>query len=295
MTAHIPQSIARLPHRVVRARRQWTIRPLRLGSGLVLFAYLAEHLANHALGLVSVSAAETGLRAATMVWHSAAGTLLLYGAAVTHLTLAIGTLCSRRMLRMPMAETFRVALGFGVPLLLIGHFATTRGAFALYGVAPDYHRIVWMLVSSGGEGRQLALLTPGWLHGCMGLNFAFGYHPLWRRLRPLLLAVALLLPVLAALGFLAMGRELAHLGADSVWRATHVTLLDVRQRAGVEHLRDGLLAGYLTVVCAALLVRALRTALENRPAGHPLSRGSIMLTRAPTTRASGASPRRFSQ
>jgi adenylate cyclase len=299
MTAHIPPSITRLVHRVVQVRLQWTIRSLRLGSGLVLFAYLAAHLANHALGLVSVAAAETGLRAATIVWHSAAGTLLLYGAAVTHLALAIGTLCSRRMLHMPVSEAFRIALGFGIPLLLIGHFATTRGAFELYGVPPDYHRIVWMLFSSGGEGRQLALLAPGWLHGCMGLNLAFGYHPFWRRLRPLLLAAALLLPVLAALGFLAMGRELALLGADPVWRAAHVTLLDARQGAGVEHLRQWLLAGYLTVVCAALLVRTLRAALENRSARGSLSRGSIVITQAQAgsrvKRASCATRRRVSQ
>jgi hypothetical protein len=149
----------------------------------VLFGYLASHLANHALGLVSIAAAETGLRIAMAVWHSAPGTLLLYGAAATHLALALGTLCSRRLLRMPASKILRVALGFGMPLLLIGHFATTRAAFELYGVAPDYHRIVWMLFSSGGEGRQLALLAPGWVHGCLGLNFAFGRRPLWRRRR----------------------------------------------------------------------------------------------------------------
>jgi adenylate cyclase len=288
MTAHIPQSIARLLHRVMHVRLQWTIHPLRLGSGLVLFAYLAAHLANHALGLVSVATAETGLRAATMVWHSAAGTLLLYGAAATHLALAIGTLCSRRVLRVPVSEVFRIVLGFGIPLLLIGHFATARGAFELYGVPPDYHRIVWMLFSSGGEGRQLALLAPGWLHGCMGLNFAFGHHPFWRRLRPLLFAAALLLPVLAALGFLAMGRELVLLGADPVWRAAHVTLLDVRQRAGVEHLREWLLAVYLGAIGVALIVHAMRCALESTPTRLPPSRPALAATSA-SARAKSAS------
>ena len=32
-----------------------TRRDLRLGSGLVLFAYITAHLANHTLGLVSVN------------------------------------------------------------------------------------------------------------------------------------------------------------------------------------------------------------------------------------------------
>jgi hypothetical protein len=40
-----------------------TRRDLRLGSGLVPFAYLTAHLANQALGLVSVNVAEGRERA----------------------------------------------------------------------------------------------------------------------------------------------------------------------------------------------------------------------------------------
>jgi adenylate cyclase len=203
------------------------------------------------------------------VWHSAPATLLLYGAAATHFALALGTLCSRRLSGMPPSDIMRIAFGFGIPVLLIGHFATTRAAFELYGVTPDYHRIVWMLFFSGGEGRQLALLAPGWLHGCLGLNFAFRRRPLWRRLRPLLFGVALLLPVLAALGFLAMGRELAVFGADPAWRAAHVTLLDARQHVGVEHVREWLLAAYVGAIGVALLVRAIRAVLEDTAQRDP--------------------------
>ena len=52
-----------------RSRFQFTLpsrRDLRWTSGVVLMAYTAMHLANHALGLVSLTAAETvlgGLRA----------------------------------------------------------------------------------------------------------------------------------------------------------------------------------------------------------------------------------------
>jgi hypothetical protein len=53
------QSIARRFDRIVQARLRPAIRALRLVSGLVLFGYLASHVANHALGLVSIAAAET--------------------------------------------------------------------------------------------------------------------------------------------------------------------------------------------------------------------------------------------
>jgi adenylate cyclase len=39
-----------------------TVRRLRLLSGLVMFAYIAMHLVNHALGIVSLALAEGGLR-----------------------------------------------------------------------------------------------------------------------------------------------------------------------------------------------------------------------------------------
>src|SRR5437016_12884990 len=96
-----------------------TRRDLRLGSGLVLFAYITAHLANHALGLVSVNVAEVGLRVAVTFWHSVPGTVLLYSAAAIHLALAMVAVYERRTLRSPVTEALRVALGFGIPLLLI--------------------------------------------------------------------------------------------------------------------------------------------------------------------------------
>jgi adenylate cyclase len=241
-----------------------TRRDLRLGSGLVLFAYLAAHLANHALGLVSLSAAEIGLRMAVAVWHSSLGTALLYGAAATHLALAVRAVYERRTLRMPPIEAVRIVLGFSMPLLLIGHFATARVGYELYGLSPDYHRIVWALWNSDGQGRQLALLAPGWVHGCLGVNFAFGRSQLYRRLRPLLLGIALLLPLLAALGFLAMSRDLAALGENRSWLETHVSMMNENHSIALARIRDALLVAYVGVIGAALAGRALRATLQHK-------------------------------
>jgi hypothetical protein len=46
------------------------LRRLRLLSGLVMFAYIAIHLANHALGIISLSLAEGGLRLEVAFWRS---------------------------------------------------------------------------------------------------------------------------------------------------------------------------------------------------------------------------------
>jgi adenylate cyclase len=214
------------------------------------------------LGLLSVNSAEAALRVAVAVWHSRLGSVLLYGAATTHLALALVSIYERRTLRMPALEAVRVALGFGIPLLLIGHLATTRFAFELYGLTPDYARIVWTLWTSDGEGKQLALLVPGWLHGCLGLKFAFERRPLFQRMRPWLSAGAVVLPILAALGFFSMGRQLVSLGANSAWLEAHVPLLTVHQKIRLEQLRHALLLMYLGAVGLTFAARELRALFE---------------------------------
>src|SRR6516162_11062402 len=94
------------------------------------------------------------------------------------------------------------------PINMPGHAITTRLEYELIGVPSTYTRIVSDLWARDGEWQHMGLLAPGWLHGCLGLNFAFGRRPFWRRYRFVLFSVALLLPVLSALGFVEMGREL---------------------------------------------------------------------------------------
>jgi len=246
----------------VLARRP-TQRDIRLASGLALFAYVTSHLVNHALGLISIDVAERGLALGVLIWQSVPGTVLLYGAAATHLTLAFVAIYRRRTLRMPPADLLRILLGLGIPLLLIGHAVATRLAHELYDYAPEYHRVVWMLWTSNGEGRQLALLVPGWLHGCLGLHFAFCRHWLYQRLRFVLFAGALLLPVLSGLGFLSMGKELA---ASPSFRAAVDATPAAAPADGLAlaRLRDGALALYFSAIALIFAVREIRGLIERQ-------------------------------
>src|SRR5580693_897739 len=92
---------------------------LRLLSGTVLLTYIALHLANHALGLISLDAAEAGLAVAVIVWHSMPMTIVLYSAAATHVMLAIFAVYERRTLKLPPVELLRIALGLWLPVMLI--------------------------------------------------------------------------------------------------------------------------------------------------------------------------------
>lgn len=102
------------------------LRTVHWTSGLVLWGYAALHLGNHALGLVSLEAAEALRRAVHGLWRTVPGSVLLYGALALHMGLALHALWRRRSLRMPALEAARLALGLCLPLLLALHVPATR-------------------------------------------------------------------------------------------------------------------------------------------------------------------------
>ena len=105
-----------------------------------------------------------------------------------HFLLALWAVYERRTFRLPPAELLRIVLGFTLPILLIGHAVSTRLAYDLFGLSSDYARVVGNLWASDSQGRQLGLLAPGWLHGCLGLHFVLNRRPLYRKLRFVLFA-----------------------------------------------------------------------------------------------------------
>lgn len=248
------------------SRRRW-----RLASGLVLFGYVTTHLVNHALGLVSLDAAEAMLRVAVRIWGSVPGTLLLYGAVGVHVALAFVALYERRTLRMPLVEIVRYVLGFTIPLLLIPHVTATRLAAEL-GASPVYGRVVWQIVQADLAPQQLTLLTVVWIHATIGLFMWLRPRPWFARWSHALFALACLVPVLAALGFLAMTKELAAEAANPAFataQAAYREELDAAQRAALERMRDGWFYGYVALFAAVILARQVRAVLGRR-------RGSVV-------------------
>ncbi|RYF25495.1 MAG: adenylate/guanylate cyclase domain-containing protein [Comamonadaceae bacterium] len=226
-----------------------TVRNLRWSSGVVMWVYVALHLANHATGLVSLDAAEDLRRLLHGLWGTLAGTVLLYGAVAVHLGVAAVAVWQRRSLRMPAVEAVRLGLGLCLPLLLAAHFSGTRWAQAWWGVDPSYARIVRALWSPENITLQLLLLTTAWAHGCLGLHLAMRLRAGWRRQQPLLLTGAVLLPVLATLGLLAMAREIAASGLPAPAGPTPEASQALRQ------LTDALRGWWVLALAALLAVR----------------------------------------
>ena len=248
------------------------VRRLRLATGLVLFAYLVTHYANHALGLVSLAAMEAGRRWFAWLWDGWPGGLLLGGALTLHLVLALWALYVRRSLGgMRRWEAGQLLLGLAVPPLLAIHLLGTKVAALLFGTDPLYAYLLLVLwVYSPWIGLQQAVLVlVAWCHGCLGLHFWLRIRPWYGRVRLLLFSVALLLPVLALLGFAEAGREVARLNLDPAWRdqaaaAIHFPTAD--QVALVYRLQAWCLWGFGALVAAVLAARLVRDRLVRRAA-----------------------------
>ena len=76
-------------------------RTTRLWAGLILFVFVLTHLLNHAVGIFGVDAMQVAQNWRVAVWRSMPGTVLLYGAALLHILLAVKRIVQRRTWRMP--------------------------------------------------------------------------------------------------------------------------------------------------------------------------------------------------
>ena len=217
---------------------------------------------NHALGLWSIDLAEAGLTVAVLLWQSVPGTVLLYGSAALHFAMALRAVYERRSWRLPLIEWARLWAGFSLPWLLIGHAVATRAAASLYGFQPSYKHVVANIIASGNHDWQLALLAPGWLHGCLGLWISLRRYPTIYRARQLLIGVVVGIPLLSALGFAEMVRTVD--AVQSV--ALPANPATIARTVALSLWERSLTTAYLAVVAAAFLAGFVRNQIEARGA-----------------------------
>ena len=183
----------------------WRTRA-RIISGLVLFTYVLLHYLNIGLGLFSLELMERASDWRRVVSRSMVGTVLLYGALLTHLGLALYRLARRRTLRMPMTEMLQIALGLTIPFFLMAHLVHTRVAASAYDVNDRMGYIAGLIWNSTSGWNQAILLLVVWVHACIGLHMWLRVLPAWRRAQPVMVSLATLIPAFALAGFLVQGR-----------------------------------------------------------------------------------------
>jgi len=245
------------------------VRQIRLWAGLVLFTYLTTHFLNHALGLVSVDAMLAGREWFVLLWRSRLGTLALYTAFTVHLLLAYWSLYRRRTLRMPAWEATQLILGLTIPLLLVSHVVGTRLAHEFAGTRDSYGLVLlvlWTLDPVAGW-RQAIVLVIAWLHGCVGLHFWLRLRAWYRRYAWPIYSGALLLPVLALLGFAGGGREIGRRAENPAY-VTEVMAAarrpNAEQRLVLGRVSDSVFWGHLAMIALVLAARAVREQFRRR-------------------------------
>jgi adenylate cyclase len=242
------------------------IQRIRLLAGLVLFTYVTTHLLNHSLGLISLAAAEAGRFWFLAVWRQPVVTLLLYASLLTHVTLALYAIYRRRHLRIPVWEIVRLSLGLLIPLQLVNHVFGTRVAHEAFGYRDTYAAQVllyWVLNPMAGA-QQIALLLVAWCHGWLGMYHWLRVKPYRALTLPTLQVLGPLLPLVAVLGFVAMGHQVDALAADPAWRAQAYTRLPPDEQATIVAWREAVLAIFLASAALVFVARPIRTAWQRR-------------------------------
>lgn len=188
------------------------VRTVRIISGLVMLYYVVIHLANHALGNISLDLMEAAQPWTVEFFRTDLGTVILGGAALTHFTLALWAVYLKRRFSMPVWEATQIVLGFTIPFLLIKHIVAARLARDIFGAESGYSYVIWgMQENPWNYVLQSALLVVAWAHGCMGIHYWLRFRAWYPKVSHILAFIALVLPLMALNGFLQAVREVDRL------------------------------------------------------------------------------------
>ena len=198
-----------------------TIRYLRIFSGMILFVYVVTHLANHSLGIISLSAMEAGRVIFLNFWRSTAIAYTLYGALIVHVIVGIYALCIRKTTKLSFKEWVRNISAVLIPFFLASHLAMTLYGSRVLSLSDNYHFMIvvtWVFDPVGVAGLTVMLILV-WVHAAIGIHGLLQFRQFYIYNRRLVLAFYWLFPTLALLGYYSAGMEAkgkASLNADFI-------------------------------------------------------------------------------
>ncbi len=243
-------------------------RRIRALSGAVVGVFVITHLLNHILAIYSLDLAEGARRILTPVWHSLPGTVLLYGAFLAHFVSALVALYRRATLRMSLWEAAQLLLGLAVIPLIITHVTAMRGLHEVFDIEHHYARVLlamWGDIST--PLKQAALTLVVWLHFAIGIHFWLRVKSWYPRVQVLLQVGALLIPVLALIGFTRAGQQVMALSADADWRKSMLAGWGSSPKelfAFINSTETWVLGGYVALLVLLVGVRQLLNFVSRR-------------------------------
>lgn len=186
------------------------IRNLKIITGLVLFVFVGVHLSNLALGVFSLKVADEVRPWLMAPFTNTVGGMILILSMLLHMLLGLHSLYHRNTLRMSRYDTVQFVTAFLIPPLLIPHVWGLIALKQLLDLSPSYldiFRVFW--VHSPLDGlRQVLLVVVVWIHGCIGLFTWLQLKSWWTHIRAFAYPLAVAVPVVALLGFVAGGNHI---------------------------------------------------------------------------------------
>ncbi len=178
-------------------------------TGMVMFVFITMHLANLALGLISVQAMEDWRWALSGVWSMPPLKFLLMVSLVLHFFLALYSLYLRNTLKVPAYDMAQMVAGVLIIPLLSTHVFGIMAAEEL-GLEPTYPLVLgqfWVISPIDGL-QQVIMLVIAWIHGAIGVYTWLRARQSTGAIMQVFYPFVVALPILALLGYVEGGRQI---------------------------------------------------------------------------------------
>ncbi|MGB0682593.1 MAG: adenylate/guanylate cyclase domain-containing protein [Magnetovibrionaceae bacterium] len=192
---------------------------VHLVTGLAVLSYVTCHLINIGFGIVSLEAMDRVRLLLVDPWSHPLPTTILALCALTHVGLALWKTFSRRSLDLSAWAWVQLVFGFSVPFLLAEHVASTALSAVVLNTDPTYKFVMaidWFYEPHKGL-LKASLLLFAWIHGIIGLHQWLKYKPWFPNAERPFAALALVIPLVAMLGYIAGGLEARELAQERAW------------------------------------------------------------------------------
>jgi len=244
-------------------------RNLRIITGIALFVFVAMHLLNMAMGLISLEALDQSRVNFMFLWHNPVGSFVLATSLLIHGALGLVAVYWRNTLQMTRYDLIQTVSALLIIPLLASHVLGVTLAANMLAFEPSYHSILAVFwVQAPAEGlRQVLVVGVTWIHGCTGLFTWMRLKAWWPKVAVIAYPLAVIIPVSALLGFVEAGNQVIELSANSVAIAPSISPEAAAERAALFDLYNTIkwtiILSYIAIVAVVLIARKIRLSIAN--------------------------------
>ncbi len=239
-------------------------RTLRIVTGIVLFFFVATHLLNMSLGLISLEILDQARGYFMLPWSNPLGFVVLVGSMIIHGALGLVAIYWRNTLRMTRSDLIQTISALLIIPLLASHVLGVTLAANMFAQEPSYMSLLtFFWVQSPLEGlRQVLVVAVTWIHGCVGLFTWMRLNPWWPKAALIAYPLAVLIPVAALLGFVEAGNQVIEISSNNPVQAPQMSEEQAAEFGAkfalYNQIKWSIIIGYLVIVAIVLLARTVR-------------------------------------